>query len=208
MHVARSATLIAFSLALSLALAASACLSSDAPPLEAPARADYVPTPFTAPASPVGTAASPGVPPAEPVASTASIPLERLPLAEFVRASGEPVRLPIEVLPAGEFSIGLSGRRSLGERGMLFDYGVPGQEGAFWMKNTHIDLDIAFIDAGLRIVSIRTMHAESEEYVYSSMPYQSAIEAPAGWYAAHGVREGDRVRYVPPGVPPVVPPTP
>ena len=131
--------------------------------------------------------------------------MERLPLAEFVRANAagaDAPRLPIEVLPVGEFSIGLSGRRTLGERGMLFDYGTSGQEGAFWMKNTHIDLDIAFIDESLRIVSIRTMRAESEEYIYSSAPYQSAIEAPAGWYAAHGVREGDRLRYIPPAVPP------
>jgi hypothetical protein len=126
-------------------------------------------------------------------------------VAEFARvsdANGAPARLAIEVLPAGEFSIGLSGRRVLGERGMLFDYGVPGQQGPFWMKNTHIDLDIAFIDASLRIVSIHTMRAESEAFVYSKAPYQSAIEAPAGWYAAHGVREGDRVRYAPPAVPP------
>jgi uncharacterized membrane protein (UPF0127 family) len=163
---------------------------------------EYVPTPFAAaPTSPVTATAA-----AEPVSSTASISVERLPVAEFVRAteaSGVVPRLPVEVLPRGEFSIGLSGRRALGERGMLFDWGEPGQEGPFWMKNTHIDLDIAFIDKDLRIVSIRSMRAESEEYVYSAKPYQSAIEAPAGWYAAHGVREGDRVRYVAPP-----PPTP
>jgi uncharacterized membrane protein (UPF0127 family) len=175
-----------------LALLAGACTMS---PEVAPT--PYVPTPFASP--PAAAQVSPTAS-AEPVASTAAIPLERLHVAEFVRAdgSGTPARLPIEVLPAGEFSVGLSGRRVLGERGMLFDYGAPGQEGAFWMKNTHIDLDIAFIDDALRIVSIRTMQAESEEHVRSAAPYQSAIEAPAGWYAAHGIREGDRVRYAPP----------
>ncbi len=83
---------------------------------------------------------------------------------------------------------------------MLFDYGKPGNEGPFWMKNTHVDLDIAFIDDAQRIVSIRTMRAESLEYVYSAAPYRSAIEAPAGWFAAHGVREGDLVAYAPAGV--------
>ena len=180
-----------------VALLGSACATSS----EAPATLEYVPTPLPVVATPSATAVGAT---AEPVASTASIPPERLPVAEFLRAngSGEPPRLAIEVLPHGEFTIGLSGRRVLGERGMLFDYGAPGQEGAFWMKNTHIDLDIAFVDEGLRIVSIRTMRAESEEFVRSSAPYQSAIEAPAGWYAAHGVHEGDRVRYVPPAVPP------
>jgi uncharacterized membrane protein (UPF0127 family) len=198
MHVPRSTA----SSLLGLVLALAACTSSDAPPTAQTGTTSYIPTP--SPASSV----TPGPPPStpgEPVASTATIPVERLPLAEFLRASGASADLPrlaIEVLPAGEFSIGLSGRRTLGERGMLFDYGAAGQQGPFWMKNTHIDLDIAFIDENLRIVSIRTMRAESEEYVHSAAPYQSAIEAPPGWYAAHGVRVGDRVRYVPPGVPP------
>jgi uncharacterized membrane protein (UPF0127 family) len=150
----------------------------------------YVPTPLP-------SQFRQGTPPPEPVASTASIPLERLPVAEFESNGRVAARLPVEVLPQGEFSVGLSGRTSLGERGMLFDYGKPGQEGPFWMKGTHIDLDIAFIDEQLRIVSIRTMRAESLEYTYSAAPYRSAIEAPAGWYAAHGIREGDTVRYVP-----------
>jgi uncharacterized membrane protein (UPF0127 family) len=197
MQMPRSRALIA--LILASALVVGGCSSPDAPPLEGTAAADYVPTPFIAPATPTPPAAGPGT--AEPVASTAALPLARLPVAEFVRASGEPARLPIEVIPTGEFGVGLSGRRTLGERGMLFAYDTPGQEGPFWMKNTHIDLDIAFIDASGRIVSIRTMRAESEEYVYSSAPYQSALEAPAGWYAAHGVGEGDRVRYLPPTVP-------
>ncbi len=84
---------------------------------------------------------------------------------------------------------------------MLFDYGRTGIDGPFWMKDTHIDLDIAFVDGNQVIVAIRTMRAESLDYVYSSAPYRSAIEAPAGWYRAHGVQEGDSVRYAPPGAP-------
>lgn len=198
MRVARPLT----ALVLGVAAVAAACGTSSGPAAKGSAIEGYVPTPFATGTAPAGSSSATGAAVAEPVASTASIPVERLPVAEFVPANGEPARLPIEVLPAGEFTIGLSGRRTLGERGMLFDYGVPGQEGAFWMKNTHIDLDIAFIDEALRIVSIRTMRAESEEFVHSSAPYQSAIEAPAGWYAAHGVREGDRVRYLPATVPP------
>lgn len=143
-----------------------------------------------------------GTPPAEPVSSTASIPVDRLPVAEFVAGGRAIGRLPVEVLPVGEFSVGLSGRTALGERGMLFDYGKPGQEGPFWMKGTHIDLDIAFIDEHNRIVSIRTMKAESLDYVYSSAPYRSAIEAPANWYASHGIHEGHLVRYADPGASP------
>ena len=52
------------------------------------------------------------------------------------------------------------------------------------------------------------MRAESLEYVYSSAPYRSAIEAPANWYSAHGIREGDLVQYVAPGAAPGSPPSP
>lgn len=138
----------------------------------------------------------------EAIASTASIPADHLPVAEFVADGRVLGRLPIEVLPQGEFSVGLSGRTSLADRGMLFDYGKGGQDGPFWMKNTHVDLDIAFIDEQNRIVSIRTMTAESLDYVYSSSAYRSAIEAPAHWYASHGVHEGHFVRYADPGASP------
>lgn len=181
-----------------LASAAIACSVPAAPGTSstAPTAAAYVPT---AAASTVAAPRTPGTPGGEPVSSTASLPTTALPTAEFVSSDRVVARLPVEVLPEGEFSIGLSGRRELGERGMLFDYRRGGIDGPFWMKDTHIDLDIAFVDGNQVIVSIRTMRAESLEYVYSSSAYRSAIEAPAGWYAAHGVREGDSVRYAPPG---------
>ncbi len=147
----------------------------------------------TAQPSPAATTAT--APPSEPTASTGATPADQLPVVEFLRAGGGVVTLPIEVPPHEEYGIGLSGRYTLDERGMLFDYGTPERAGPFWMKNTHVDLDIAFISAGLRIVSIRQMEAESLDYVYSDSDYQYAVEAPAGWYAAHGVAVGDAVRF-------------
>jgi uncharacterized membrane protein (UPF0127 family) len=127
------------------------------------------------------------------VASTAPIPTEELPLVEFVTSSGTVVALPVEVVPRDEFPIGLSGRYALEERGMLFYYGEPRRNG-FWMKDTHIDLSIAFADGEGRIVDIRAMEAESLEVVLSAAPFEFAIEAPAGWYADNGVAAGDAVR--------------
>ena len=82
---------------------------------------------------------------------------------------------------------------------MLFYYGQAVRNG-FWMKNTHIDLSIAFIDGAGRIVDIREMEAESLEIVLAASVYHMAIEAPAGWYASHGLAVGDRARldFVPP----------
>jgi uncharacterized membrane protein (UPF0127 family) len=129
----------------------------------------------------------------EPIASTAAIPRELLPVAEFVRGSTLVARLPIEVPPREEYSVGFSGRRTLGdERGMLFYYQDKG--GAFWMYNTHYDLAIAFVAADETIVDIQEMQAENTMHVNSRGEYKYAIEAPAGWYLKNGVRTGDKAR--------------
>ena len=128
----------------------------------------------------------------EVVASTYTIPTSELPLVRFERAS---VELPVEVPPRGEYSIGLSGREHLDRRGMLFYRENFGQAG-FWMRNTHVDLDIAFVDANRRILLIPTMIADTEDIHRPDSPYVVAIEAPAGWYAAHGITEGDTVEYL------------
>lgn len=142
-----------------------------------------------APSSPVATPR----PNDDLVASTAVIPLEELPLVEFTDSGGRTVTLPIEVIPRDEFPVGLSGRYQLEERGMLFYYGQAVRNG-FWMKNTHIDLSIAFIDGDGRIVDIREMEAESLDTVLAASVYHMAIEAPAGWYASNGLAVGDRAR--------------
>jgi uncharacterized membrane protein (UPF0127 family) len=130
----------------------------------------------------------------EPVASTAATPRNRLPVIEFVRHDGSLARLPVELPPPSEYHIGLSGRRSLDERGMLFYYREPGR-GSFWMKDTHIDLAIAFVGPTHRIVELREMRAESTDLVTPTVDYQYAVEAPAGWYRANTVAVGDEVRF-------------
>ena len=130
----------------------------------------------------------------EPTATTGALPLEELPRIEFVRVDGTAVSLPIEIPPRSEYSIGLSGRYALGERGMLFHYEEEGRR-SFWMKNTHVDLDIAFIGADFVIREIFGMEAESLEIRRPDAVYQYAVEAPAGWYAANGVQLGDTARF-------------
>ena len=131
--------------------------------------------------------------PGEPIAGTANIPRASLPVAEFSRGGNVTATLPIEVPPRDQYSIGLSGRRTLGdERGMLFHYADKG--GSFWMKNTHINLSIAFVARDETIVDIRDMEAESTTLVTPRADYQYAIEAPADWYLRHSIRIGDRAR--------------
>jgi len=130
----------------------------------------------------------------EPVASTASTPRSQLSVIEFVRADATVARLSVEVPPPTEYSIGLSGRRQLDERGMLFYYREVGRT-SFWMKNTYIDLAIAFVSATHRIVEIREMRAEDEQLVTPGTDYQYAVEAPARWFRTNGVNVGDEARF-------------
>ena len=181
------------------------------PSAEPTATVTATPSPTPAPATATATAAPPATatpaaatatppPPAtatpspEPTATTGALPLEALPRIEFVRADGTAVSLPIEVPPRSEYSIGLSGRYELGERGMLFHYEDEGRR-SFWMKNTHIDLDIAFIGADFVIREIFGMEAESLEIRRPGSVYRYAVEAPAGWYAANGLQAGDTARF-------------
>lgn len=156
------------------------------------------PSPTTPPAASTVTAGAGGetpIPqPSETVASTYFTPTSELPLVRFLTSEGS-VELPVEVPPRSEYPIGLSGRWSLEGRGMVFyreDFG----QGAFWMQNTHVDLDIAFVDRDREILHITTMRADTLDYHRPDRDYVIAIETPAGWYAANGIREGDRVEFL------------
>jgi uncharacterized membrane protein (UPF0127 family) len=61
---------------------------------------------------------------------------------------------------------------------------------AFWMVDTYVPLDIAFMDASFRIIDIKPMEPESEELVESSGPAQYALEVNRGWFEEHGVTVG------------------
>ena len=131
--------------------------------------------------------------PDEPVASTAYIPTSELPKAIMTSTDGSVAILPIEVPPRNEYNIGLSGRRDLGERGMLFWYEEPTRQ-SFWMRNTYYDLSIAFIDGTGTILEIMTLKKESEIPQKPDEPYRYAIEAPVDWYVNHDIEPGDQVR--------------
>lgn len=185
----RSAPLtVALLVALLAALLFAACGgAADAPPPAAAATPAAATT-----ASPTATAEA--RPNDDVVASTASIALADLDVVEFTNSAGQVATLRIEVPPRREYSIGLSGRYALGDRGMLFHYSEE-RQGAFWMKNTHINLAIAFIDAQFRIVEIREMVADSLDLVTPASPYRYAVEAASGWYAERGIEAGDRARF-------------
>jgi uncharacterized membrane protein (UPF0127 family) len=90
---------------------------------------------------------------------------------------------------------GLMFRKSLkAARGMLFDFHTP-QPVAFWMKNTLIPLDMLFIDADGRVISIaRNAVPLSEAQIPSGGDIVEVLELRGGRAAEIGVKTGDLVR--------------
>jgi uncharacterized protein len=73
--------------------------------------------------------------------------------------------------------------------------------GAFWMKNTLVALDIAYVDANGRVVSIAdAVPCESDPCpTYPPEgPYRTVLEVPAGWFNRIGAGVGSQVRPVAP----------
>ena len=90
---------------------------------------------------------------------------------------------------------GLMGRDSLPEdHGMLFIYSRP-QTLSFWMRNTDIPLDIAYISQDGVIVDVQQMEPHTQEQHPSREPAMYALEMNQGWFEAHGVGVGDRVQF-------------
>ena len=91
---------------------------------------------------------------------------------------------------------GLMYRESLAKgRGMLFVF-PDAQIRSFWMKNTFIPLDIAYLDAKLTIVDIQAMEPESLDSHPSASPAMLALEVPLGWFEEVGIAVGDQARIV------------
>jgi len=89
---------------------------------------------------------------------------------------------------------GLMYREELAENaGMLFVF-QDLEERAFWMQNTFIPLDIAYMDPSFRIIDIKPMEPEDEAFVESSGPAQYALEVNRGWFEEHGITVGDTPR--------------
>ena len=95
-----------------------------------------------------------------------------------------------------ERSRGLMFRKELPEgKGMLFDFKTE-QPVAFWMKNTYVSLDMIFIRADGRILSIaENTEPLSERPVPSGGPVRGVLEVVAGTAKKLGIKPGDRVAH-------------
>jgi len=111
-----------------------------------------------------------------------------------LRVAGIPITVEIADDPVTR-SRGLMGRDFLPQdHGMLFVYSEE-QVLSFWMRNTRIPLDIAFIDGNGVIVDIQGMEPHDEESRFSRQPAMYALEMSRGWFDEHEVKVGDRVEF-------------
>lgn len=99
------------------------------------------------------------------------------------------------------------------ERGLMYRNKLPANEGMlfifkdprvlnFWMKNTFIDLSIAYIDQNKIIVDIQEMKATNQLMLGEPRSYPSqkaamyALEMNSGWFKKHKIRIGHKFEFL------------
>jgi uncharacterized membrane protein (UPF0127 family) len=79
--------------------------------------------------------------------------------------------------------------------GMLFVF----QDSAvrsFWMANTYVALDIAYLDPSFRVVDIMAMEPLVTQSYVSRAPAMYGLEVRQGWFAEQGIEVGDQAEIV------------
>ena len=101
--------------------------------------------------------------------------------------------IPVEIAQTeAEREMGLSGRNfDKNNYRMVFVFENPTRVN-FWMKNTKIDLSIAFIDKNNRINQIESLKANSLKTISSrSEQIKYAFEVPRGFFTKMDIKVGD-----------------
>ena len=99
---------------------------------------------------------------------------------------------------------GLMDRKTMArDHGMLFDFRPKAVPVAFWMKDTYLPLDMIFIGADARVVSIaHDAKPMDETIIPSNAPTLGVLEVDAGVAKAIDLKVGDKVEHAMFGDPP------
>ena len=89
---------------------------------------------------------------------------------------------------------GMMGRKSMGaNEGMFFVFPQPEQQ-SFWMRDTHVPLDVIFADASGQILNVEEGVPHSEEKMLSDGLAKFVLEVPLGWCRNRGIGPGSRLQ--------------
>jgi uncharacterized membrane protein (UPF0127 family) len=93
--------------------------------------------------------------------------------------------------------LGLMFRKQMDEnKGMLFIFPEESRQ-SFWMRNTLISLDMIFVNALNKIVTIhRNTQILSDQSYPSSAPAKYVIEVNGGYCSRHSINEGDKINFI------------
>ena len=124
-------------------------------------------------------------------------PVNQKCVINLVSENGTKVKLNTEIADTDEErEKGLMNREFLDESdGMLFVFREE-QKLAFWMKNTCIPLDIAYIDKNGIIKEIYHMKPLDASLIYNSInPVMFALEVNMGWFSRHKIKTGSKIEF-------------
>ncbi len=79
--------------------------------------------------------------------------------------------------------------------GMLFVF-QDSQPRSFWMANTYVALDIAYMDPSYRIVDVIAMEPLVTDSYPSDAPAMFALEVRQGWFGEQGIGVGSQANIV------------
>jgi len=89
--------------------------------------------------------------------------------------------------------IGLMFREAMApNHGMLFVFEQAGQQ-CFWMKNTLLPLDVAFIADNGMVVNTDRMKPRTLDAHCSTKPVRFVLEMNDGWFAKRGIAAGSKL---------------
>ena len=114
-----------------------------------------------------------------------------------LKVEGHSIVVEVALSPAEQMN-GLMNRESLElNHGMLFIFPQP-KKASFWMHNTSIPLDLAFLDAdGVILEILPLVPFEEARVVSKSDQVAYAIETNRDWFASRNIKAGDQVKGLP-----------
>lgn len=78
-------------------------------------------------------------------------------------------------------------------QGMWFEFDYTAEH-CMWMKNTPIDLDVAFVGENMRIINIANMRANTSTIHCALGPARYALEMNSNWFAKHSISFGELIK--------------